>query len=162
YSRIADALLDYQYWAPNDAQTRPYDDTGWTFPEGFGVQAVRVTDVKVLDVPMERGKGDVKAESGITGAGTIFAINHNADHALLTLGYKLKDADSQLAEEPFESGGTKFARGTFVIKGVSQAELDKATGEIGLKAYALPAAPSVKMHPARPARIAILHQWANT
>ncbi len=36
YSRIADALLDYQYWAPNDPQTRPYDDTGWTFPEGFG------------------------------------------------------------------------------------------------------------------------------
>ena len=22
-------------WAPNDAQARPYDDTGWTFPEGF-------------------------------------------------------------------------------------------------------------------------------
>ena len=53
YSRIADALLDYQYWAPNDAQARPYDDTGWTFPEGFGVQAVRVTDVKVLEAPVE-------------------------------------------------------------------------------------------------------------
>jgi hypothetical protein len=26
YSRIADALLDYQYWAPNDPQARPYDD----------------------------------------------------------------------------------------------------------------------------------------
>src|SRR4051812_10881320 len=38
YSRIADALLDYQYWAPTDPQTRPYDDTGWTFPEGFAVQ----------------------------------------------------------------------------------------------------------------------------
>ena len=42
YSRIADALLDYQYWSPNDPQKNPYDDTGWTFPEGFGVQAVRV------------------------------------------------------------------------------------------------------------------------
>ena len=28
YSRIADALLDYQYWSPNDPQKRPYDDTG--------------------------------------------------------------------------------------------------------------------------------------
>ena len=46
YSRIADALLDYQYWSPNDPQKNPYDDTGWTFPEGFGVQAVRVTDPK--------------------------------------------------------------------------------------------------------------------
>ena len=49
YSRIADALLDYQYWAPNDPQKNPYDDTGWTFPEGFAVQAVRVIDPKVLD-----------------------------------------------------------------------------------------------------------------
>jgi hypothetical protein len=32
YSRIADALLDYQYWAPNDPQRNPYDDTGWTYP----------------------------------------------------------------------------------------------------------------------------------
>ena len=52
YSRIADAILDYQYWSPNDPQKSPYDDTGWTFPEGFGVQCVRVTDTKVLDVPV--------------------------------------------------------------------------------------------------------------
>src|SRR5262249_32286173 len=49
YSRIADSLLDYQYWSPNDPQRTPYDDTGWTFPELFNVAAVRVTDVKVLD-----------------------------------------------------------------------------------------------------------------
>ena len=42
YSRIADALLDYQYWSPNDPQKNPYDDTGWTFPEGFAVRALRV------------------------------------------------------------------------------------------------------------------------
>src|ERR1044072_7631891 len=53
YSRIADALLDYQFWSPNDPQKNPYDDTGWTFPEGFAVQAVRVTDPKVLAVAME-------------------------------------------------------------------------------------------------------------
>ena len=35
----------------------PYDDTGWTFPEGFTVQAVRVIDAKVLDAPMERVHG---------------------------------------------------------------------------------------------------------
>ncbi|HEX8190047.1 MAG TPA: M14 family zinc carboxypeptidase, partial [Pyrinomonadaceae bacterium] len=43
HSRIADALLDYQYWSPNDPQKNPYDDTGWTFPEAFNVQTVRVT-----------------------------------------------------------------------------------------------------------------------
>ena len=141
---------------------RPYDDTGWTFPEGFGVQAVRITDAKVLDVPMELVKGDVKAPSGVSGQGTVFAINHNADNALITLRYRLKDADIQMAEEPFESGGTKFNRGTFIIKGVAQADLDKAATELGLKAVALAAAPSVKTHPARAARVAILHQWSST
>jgi Zinc carboxypeptidase len=162
YSRIADTLLDYQYWAPNDAQTRPYDDTGWTFPEAFAVQAVRITDTKVLDVPVEAVKGDVKAPSGITGAGTVFVINHNADNALITLRYKLKDCDIQIAEEPFDARGAKFNRGSFILKGVTQAELDKAVGELGLKAVALDAAPSVKMHPARAARIAILHMWTST
>jgi Zinc carboxypeptidase len=162
YSRIADALLDYQYWAPNDPQTRPYDDTGWTFPEGFGVQAVRVTDTSVLSVPMTPVSGEVTAPGGITGVGTVFAINHNADNALITLRYALKDADIQLAEEPFESGGAKFSRGSFVIRRVESADLDKVTRELGLQARALEVVPSVKMHRARLARIAILHQWTST
>jgi len=44
----------HQYWSPEDPQKTPYDDTGWTFGELFGVQVVRVTDLKVLDVAMER------------------------------------------------------------------------------------------------------------
>jgi len=162
YSRIADALLDYQYWAPNDPQTRPYDDTGWTFPEGFGVQAVRVTDTKVLDVPIEAVKGNVRPASGVSGSGTVFALNHNADNALITLRYRLKDADIQVAEEPFESAGAKFARGSFIIRNAAQADIDKAAKELGLKAHAIAAAPTVKLHPARAARVAILHQWTNT
>jgi len=162
YSRIADALLDYQYWAPNEPQARPYDDTGWTFPEAFNVQAVRVTDAKVLEIPMEMVKGEVTAPRGVTGQGTIFALNHNADNALITLRYKLKDADVQVTEEPFESAGVKFARGSFVITKAAQADVDKITTELGLKAVAIPAVPSVKMHPARAARVAILHQWNAT
>src|SRR6476661_254837 len=53
YSRIADALLEYQYWSPDDPQKTPYDDTGWTFGELFGVQVARVNEAKVLDAPME-------------------------------------------------------------------------------------------------------------
>jgi hypothetical protein len=162
YSRIADTLLDYQYWAPNDAQSRPYDDTGWTFPEAFGVQAVRVTDVKVLDVPMDPVTGDIRPQSGATGQGAAFAINNTADNALITLRYRLRTADIQLAEEPFEADGAKFGRGAFVIRGIAQQELDKVATELGLKAVTLSSVPSVKTHPARAARVAILHQWSNT
>ena len=77
YSRIADALLDYQFWSPNDPQKTPYDDTGWTFPELYNVQATRVVDVRVLDAPMERIKGEVRAKGGVADQGSVFLINHN-------------------------------------------------------------------------------------
>ncbi|MEO7086602.1 MAG: M14 family zinc carboxypeptidase [Gemmatimonadaceae bacterium] len=162
FSRIADALLDYQFWSPNDPQKTPYDDTGWTFPEGFNVQAVRVVDQSILTVPMEAVKGDVRVAGGVSGSGSTFLINANADNGLATLRYKLPNADMQAAEEPFESGGTQYARGTFVIKGVSQSDLDAAAKSVGLKAVAVAAAPSVKMHPVRAARVAIMHTWQST
>ncbi|MGH7524529.1 MAG: M14 family zinc carboxypeptidase [Gemmatimonadales bacterium] len=162
YSRIADALLDYQYWAPNDPQKRPYDDTGWTFPEGFAVQAVRVVDAKVLDTPMERVNGTIRPRGGVTGTGTVYAINHDGDNALATLRYRFKDADFEAAEEPFEAGGVKFNRGSFLVSGVPAAELDRAATELGVPVHALAAAPAVKTHPLRAARIAIMHTWGGT
>src|SRR5258708_28409617 len=68
YSRIADALLDYQYWSPRDPQQNVYDDTGWTFGELGNVQVVRVTDAKVLGAAMERVNGDVKSPGGVNGS----------------------------------------------------------------------------------------------
>ena len=162
YSRIADALLDYQYWAPNDPQTNPYDDTGWTFPDGFATQGVRVTDTTVLRVPVEAVTGPIVAPGGVTGSGDVFLINANADNALTTLRYRLRSADFQAAEEPFEAGGTRYARGSFIIRGVAQAELDRAARELGLRVAATASAPSVKTHPVRAARIALMHTWAST
>jgi hypothetical protein len=162
YSRIADALLDYQYWAPNDPQRTPYDDTGWTFPEAFATQAVRVVDTTILKVAMTQVTGKITAPSGVVGTGSVFVINHNADNALATLRYQFKDADFQAAEEPFDAVGQKFNRGSFVITGIAQDVLDRASKELGLKVYAVGAAPSVKMHPLRAARVALVHNWNNT
>jgi hypothetical protein len=162
YSRIADTLLDYQYWAPDDPQHNPYDDTGWTFGELFNVRAVRVTDLRVLDAAMEKVKGELKAPSGVMGTGSVFAVNHNADPALATLRYRLKDAQIDVAEEPFESAGDKFNRGSFIIRNVRAEDLGQAATELGLKAAALATAPSVATHPARAARVALMHTWINT
>lgn len=162
YSRIADALLDYQYWAPNDPQRNPYDDTGWTFPEGFGVQAVRVTDTTVLAAAMERVTEPVRAPGGVTGSGSVFLINHNADNALTTLRYRFRDGDFQAAEEAFETGGMQYNRGSFIVRGVPQPELDRAARELGIAIQAAASAPSVPAHPVRAARVAIMHTWLST
>src|SRR5204863_6579403 len=120
-------------WSPSDPQRTPYDDTGWTFPENFAVRSVRVTDPKVLSVPMETVSGEITAAGGVIGSGAVFAINHNADNALATLRYRLKAADFQIAEQPSESAGQKFGRGSFIIRRVSAGDLDKATRELGIK-----------------------------
>src|ERR1019366_7655690 len=126
YSRIADSLLDYQYWAANDPQKSIYDDTGWTLGELGNVQASRVTDVKILEGAMDRLPGPVKAPGGVESTGEIFLINHNADNALVTLRYRFPNATFDTAEEPFEAAGHKFNRGSFIVRKVAAGDLSKA------------------------------------
>jgi hypothetical protein len=161
YSRVADALLDHQYWSPNDPQKTPYDDTGWTFGELFNVRVLRVVDAKVLQVPMESVR-EIKVHGGISGGGPVFVINANADTALATLRYRLKETEIQAAEEPFEAGGRKFARGSFIIKDVDPEALQREVTALGLEAVGLPDAPAVKSHPLRAARVALVHSWLST
>src|SRR5689334_14380020 len=162
YSRIADALLDYQYWAPNDPQTEIYDDTAWTMGELGNVEVVRVVDAKVLTAPMDRVTGEVRSPGGITNAGAVYVINHNADNALVTLRYRLKDVEMAAAEEPFEAAGHKFNRGSFIIRKANGDDLRRVANELGIQVYAVADAPSVKMHPLRAPRIAMMHTWLNT
>jgi hypothetical protein len=162
YSRIADALLDYQYWAPNDPQTDIYDDTAWTMGELANVEVVRVTDAKVLQAAMDRVTGEIRANGGLNSAGSVYLINHNADNALVTLRYRLKDVEMEAAEEPFEAAGRKFTRGSFIIRKASEDNLKRIANELGIQVYAVADAPSVKTHPVRAARIAMMHTWLGT
>ena len=59
YSRMADMLLDTQYFNVNDP--RPYDDTGWTLGPLRNVATMRVTDASILQSPMTLIHGDAKA-----------------------------------------------------------------------------------------------------
>lgn len=162
YSRIADMMLDYQYWSPDDPQRNIYDDTAWTFGELGNVQVVRVTDAKILETQMEKVNGDVRASGGIKGNGSIFIVNHNADNALVTLRYRFKNASFETAEEAFETSGQKFNLGSFIIRNVSQSELASAAAELGLQVYAVDTAPSVKTHTIKAPRIAMMHTWLTT
>jgi hypothetical protein len=166
YSRIADAILDYQYWAPNDPQQDVYDDTGWTMGELGNVQVVRVTDAKVLSAAMDRVNGEVKSAGGITGmadgGASVFVVNHTADNNLMALRYRLKDVGMEAAEEPFEWGGRKYNRGSLIIRKAPANELRQAAADLGIQVWGGGAAPTVKTHPARAARIALMHTWQNT
>jgi len=106
--------------------------------------------------------GSVKAPGGVDGSGEIFLINHNADNALITLRYQFPNATFDSAEQAFEAGGHKFNRGSFIVRKTGATDLAKAAAELGIQAYAVATAPDVKTHPARAARIALMHTWLST
>ncbi|MGH9413581.1 MAG: M14 family zinc carboxypeptidase [Terriglobales bacterium] len=161
YSRIADTLLDLQYWAPKDPQRTPYDDTGWTFGRNFNTSVARLTGKSVLSVPMTPVKA-LPPGGAVDGSGPVYAINDTAETSLARLRYRLPHANMLIADAAFTAAGHDFDRGSFVIQGVDAAALSTAVHGLHVTAYSLPSAPSVAMHPARAARVAVLHTWFST
>ncbi|MGJ5817550.1 M14 family zinc carboxypeptidase [Paludibaculum fermentans] len=165
YSRLADMLLDRQYYNAND--TPPYDDTGWTVQALRNLKSARITDVAVLKAAMAPVTGSITPEGKLTGDGAVYAINHNADRVLATLRYKLKDIKMNAAEEAFEAEGQKFVAGSFLIPASGnpsdlRQRLQSAATELGVNIVALKSAPKTAQHPLAAPRIALVHNWLNT
>jgi hypothetical protein len=165
YSRIADALLDRQYWAPDDPQKHPYDDTGWSFPDLFGVPTVRVTDASILKAKMERVYDSYWPSGSVNGSGDVMVINNDGDAARLSLRYTLWDAKFSVAEQAFDAGGKHFEAGSLIIQNGEHENRDNVRNAIHLanvEAVSLAAVPSVPMHDAPAPRIAMMHTWSGT
>ena len=114
YSRMADMMLDRQYFNVNDPA--PYDDVGWTLGPLYNVKTVRIEDVAVLDAAMSAGQGRGRGSGGVTrlakGAPLAYLINHNADNVLATFRFAHKELKIAAAEKDFESQGRKFRAGS--------------------------------------------------
>ncbi|MGB9605792.1 MAG: hypothetical protein ACPL88_07945, partial [Bryobacteraceae bacterium] len=167
YSRMADMLLDTQYYNPTD--TRPYDDTGWSLGALRNVRTVRVTDTSVLKVPATLLAGPVKPQGRLAGANPAVAylVNHNTDNTLATFRYRLRDVRVLAAEEGFQAAGVKFRTGSFLIPVEGNPadlrnRLDEAARDLGLTIHAVQAMPKVRTHPLAAPRVALVHTWLNT
>jgi hypothetical protein len=162
FSRIADALLDRQYWSPDDPQKHPYDDTGWSFGDLFNVGSVRVTDRSILSARMRRIEDLGELAGEIAGAGDVYAIDNSGQLGLAALPYLLEGHGVSIAEEAFEANGRHFGAGSVLISGISRSRLAGILKQFDLRAFALPARPSVRAHPAAAPRIAFMHTWLYT
>ena len=167
YSRMADMLLDTQYYNVNDP--RPYDDTGWTLGALRNVKTVRITDKAVLSSPMTMLTTDARVRGKLIGVANAagYVINHNTDNTLATLRFRLKDVRISAAEDSFKIGEQQFNAGSFLIKTEGnpadlRQRLESAVTELGLTANAVEKLPEVKSHNLATPRIAILHTWTNT
>jgi hypothetical protein len=162
YSRVADALLDRQFWAPDDPQKHPYDDTGWSFTHLFNLKVVRVVDPAILQSKMTPLDDPSTLSGKLSGAGSVLAIDNNAQVSLLPLVYKLKGANVQIADKAFDADGKHFSAGSLLVTGIDDAKTTPVLHDLSLDAAHLAAAPSVPMHTATAPRIAFMHTWLST
>ncbi|MFQ5743149.1 MAG: alkyl sulfatase dimerization domain-containing protein, partial [Acidobacteriota bacterium] len=165
YGRLADMLLDYQYYNPHDPS--PYDDTGWSLGPLFNVDTYRVADLAALDVAMEKLGADVRPAGGVRGNGdAAYLVNATGEPDLAVLRYRLADVPVRAAEEAFEEGDRSFAAGTFIIAADSAAglrsRLDALGRELGVEIVAAASEPDVASHQVSTPRIALMHNWSRT
>ena len=162
YSRIADALLDKQYWAPDDPQKHPYDDTGWSFSELFNLNVTRITDPAVLKAQMKPLDDPAALAGNLAGSGSVVAVPNNGQTTLLALVYKLKGASIQATEKPFDAEGHHFDAGSLLVANAPADQLKSALHDLSLDAVSLGAAPDVPKHAVTAPRIAFMHTWMAT
>jgi hypothetical protein len=167
YSRMADMLLDTQYYNVNDPA--PYDDTGWTLGALHNVKTLRVTDAAILKAPMTLVAAPAKFEGSVNPGGdaAAYLVNNNTDNTLFTFRYRLKNVKMQAAEASFDAAGQKFNAGTFIIKVEGapadlRAQLESAAKDLGLRVTGAAGVPKVAMHEISAPRIALIHTWTNT
>jgi len=161
YSRIADALLDRQFWAAGDPQKHPYDDTGWSFSHLFNLKVVRVLDSSILKSKMTAVDDPMSLGGKISGSGNVLAVANTGQISLVSLVYKLKGADIRITEKPFDTDGNHFPAGSLLI-GFPDDHIASTLHDLSLDASRLGAVPSVPAHGAAAPRIAIMHTWLAT
>ncbi|HUQ49206.1 MAG TPA: M14 family zinc carboxypeptidase [Terriglobales bacterium] len=160
YSRMADMMLDTQYYSPRDP--RSYDDTGWTLGALRNVKTARVTETSVLDAPMVKVDGDVRPTGAVTGQGKNLILNHNTDNTLATLRFQLPKQKMEAAEAAFELDGKKFRAGSFILRDADVSAVGQHAKDLGLQMVATDAEIKVKTHVVATPRIALMHTWQST
>jgi len=157
---IADMYFAVQNYAP--ANPRPYDDTGWTFQYMRNLVVKPVTDKALLEQPMTLIAADVKGPGGIEGTGPVLVVEHTTDNNLMLFRFKHADVRMQAAEDDFTLNGRSFRAGAFVIPNADRAKLEPSLRTLGLSAWAVSSAPSVKTHDLDVPRIGYVHSWSRT
>jgi len=162
YRTIADMYFSLQNFSP--ANPSPYDDTGWTFPLMRNITVNEVGDQSILKQPMTMVpmQKDVVASGGISGTGSTIVVENNSDNTLVSLRFKLPAVKMAAAEDGFDADGHHFGAGAIVIAGSSRAQVEPMIKQLGLTAYAVAAAPTVKTHDLDIPRIGYIHSWTRT
>jgi len=157
YGRLAKILLEKQVYP--DQNLRTYDDAAWTMGLMSYAEVQEISDKAILEVPVQP-VDTLSVPGSIQGTGSLLAVLHNGSNSLVTLRYRLRDVKFEAVEQPFKSGDTEIPAGSFLIQSTPRARSE--IENLGLKAVALSAAPSVPRHDVDLPRLAMFSTWGST
>jgi len=160
FRTLAEMYFSVQNYAPQNPS--PYDDTGWTFQLMRNLKLQTVNDKTIFTQPMTKVTGPVTANGGVEGTGTTLVVEDTADNNLVTFRFKNADVKMMAAEEDFQLNGKKLRAGSIIIPNADRAKLEPMLKTLGLSAWAVPAAPSVRTHDLDIPRIGYAHSWTRT
>jgi hypothetical protein len=157
-----DLLLPQMF--PADSPYEPYDDVSWALPVHYGVEAKRIDDAKIKDVPVTPVKPGLEPQGEVSGAGPVYLLKDTGQEALLALRSRLSAFRVEVAEKPFKSGEAEYPAGSWILAGqMGLAEALKAAAqELSLDFQSASAVPDVPRHESRLPRLAVWHTWEDT
>jgi hypothetical protein len=134
------------------------------------VKLQAVNDASILTQPMTMLAVDAVAPGGIEpstgfgpgGTGHTIVVDHTTDNNLMKFRFTHASVKMQAAQEDFEAGGRKFRAGAFIVSGADRAAIEPTLKELGLSAFVVASAPSVKTHDLDVPRIGYVHAWQRT
>jgi hypothetical protein len=163
YRTLAEMYFSIQNYAPQNPA--PYDDTGWTFQLMRDIRVLPVGDKSILAQKMPLVTSDVRGAGGVEGHGPVLVVEHTADVGLVTFRFKNADVRMLAAEEDFELAGRTLRAGSIIVPDAGErvrSTLASHLESLGLSAWAVAAAPTVKTHELDVPRIGYVHTWTRT
>ena len=162
YRNYAVDLLSPQQY-PKDSN-EPYDDVSWELAANFKLQAIASEDASVKSLATSVLKEAPRTSGHVAGSGPVFLLKDSGQEALLAARYRLAKFQIDITEHSFNAAGTDFPAGSWIVPaqdGLADA-VHGVAGELGLDFVSVAAAPDVRHHADKAARIGLWVPWADT
>ena len=162
YRNYAVDLLTPQHY-PKDGAA-PYDDVSWELPAHYHLQAIAIADVSIREIALAPLTEAPHPTGHVAGNGSVYLLKDTGQESFLAARYRLANFEIQIAEREFETGGTKFPAGSWIVAdqpGLRQSVASTAA-ELGLDFTQVSASPEVPRHKAKAPRIGLWVPWADT
>jgi hypothetical protein len=158
YTALIRTVLAVQRFRPDDPS--PYDDTGWSLDQLRHLIVYTIADSAVLAKPMQLLTEDAHVPGAVAGSGGTLLVVHAGDWRSAVLPWKVNEARTSVADSAFTVGGSTYDAGTYIVE--NSAPIRDAVTQLGMRATAVSAAPTVRSHVVQLPRIAFVHSWIET